>query len=76
MHAFLTAWHENVLCTWCEKERECVTSAIDGFLTPTPLCWICLAKAIKVRSQQEKANEPKIADPRSNVRAVDDDVHS
>ena len=54
MDAKITAWHEQDLCTWCEKERECVTVDFgDGFIRQAPLCWGCLQNAVKVRSKQD-----------------------
>ena len=54
MDAKITAWQEQDLCTWCEKERECVTVDFgDGFIRQAPLCWSCLQNAIKVRSKQD-----------------------
>jgi hypothetical protein len=53
MHVTLSAWHEQTLCTWCEKDREGVTVTFDdGFLKDSPLCWSCLQKAVKVRSRR------------------------
>ena len=49
MSVHLTNWHQEALCTWCEKSRECVTTEFgDGFLKAAPLCWACLQKAVKV----------------------------
>ena len=50
----LTQWHSDASCVWCERSTVCVTASIDEFLTTTPLCWTCLAKAVKVRTQQER----------------------
>ena len=59
MSVHLTNWHQEALCTWCEKSRECVTTEFaDGFLKAAPLCWACLQKAVKVRSRQQ---EPRTA---------------
>lgn len=60
MQVTLTAWHEQHRCTWCDKEKEGVTATFsDGFLTDAPVCWSCLAKAVKVRSRQAKPPEPR-----------------
>ena len=49
MHVTLTAHHQNAECTWCEKEKDCVTANFDdGFIQQAPLCWSCLQKAIRV----------------------------
>lgn len=54
MHVHLTTWHDSATCVWCEKSKECVTANFqDGFVKNSPLCWKCLAKSVKVRSQQE-----------------------
>ena len=54
MNVSLTAWHDKQSCTWCEKERECVTVSFeDGFLRNSPVCWGCLQKAVRVRSRQQ-----------------------
>ena len=50
----LTQWHPDATCVWCERTAECTTVNFkDGFVQDSPLCWKCLAKAVKVRSQQE-----------------------
>ena len=36
MDAKITAWHEQDLCTWCEKERECVTRGHVSCAITTP----------------------------------------
>jgi len=52
MDVTLTAWQESEACTWCEREKECVTVAFaDGFLASVPLCWRCLQKAVRVRNR-------------------------
>ena len=54
MNVNLTNWHETETCTWCEREKECVTAGFaDGFIKASPMCWKCLAKAVKVRYRQE-----------------------
>jgi hypothetical protein len=53
MTVTLTTYHEKATCTWCEREKECVTVNFDdAFLQNTPLCWKCLQKAVKVRNRQ------------------------
>lgn len=59
MHVTLSSWHESAVCTWCEKDRECVaTTFSDGFLKEAPLCWKCLQTAYKVRQRQQPAAPP------------------
>lgn len=59
MHVTLTGWHETQSCTWCEKQKECVSVTFeDGFLKQAPLCWSCLQKAVRVRNRQEQAKLP------------------
>ena len=54
MNVSLNAWHEQHHCTWCEKQKECVSVSFeDGFLKNAPLCWGCLQKAVRVRSRQQ-----------------------
>lgn len=58
MNVSLTAWHDSSTCTWCEKEKECVTANFgDGFIRESDLCWTCLKKAMKVRARQ--AQQPR-----------------
>ncbi|MFN0196151.1 MAG: hypothetical protein ACKVT0_05365 [Planctomycetaceae bacterium] len=55
----LHAWQEKGQCTWCEKEKECVSATFeDGFLKNSSLCWGCLQKAVKVRSRQVEIKPP------------------
>ncbi len=55
MHVTLTGSQETATCTWCEKDRECVTASFsDGFLKDAPLCWKCLQTAVKVRAKQDE----------------------
>lgn len=55
MNVSLTAWHDKSGCTWCDKEKECVTVTFDnGFLKNSPLCWPCLQKAVRVRYRQQQ----------------------
>jgi len=62
MRVALSAWKERDTCTWCEREKECVTAAFaDGFLDSVPLCWKCLQKAVKVRSRQGSPEVSRIA---------------
>lgn len=56
----LTDRLESASCTWCEKDRECVTATFeDGFLKGSPLCWGCLQKAVKVRSREGEKPRPR-----------------
>ncbi len=56
----LTAWHEQVQCTWCEKTKEGVTASFeDGFLQNASLCWSCLQKAVRVRARSEASAKPE-----------------
>lgn len=58
MRVTMTAWHEREPCTWCEREKECVTVEFeDGFLVSLPLCWRCLQKAVKVRNRTEAVGQ-------------------
>jgi len=60
MQVTLIGWQESHACTWCEKEKECVSVTFeDGFLKQSPLCWSCLQKAVKVRSRQQDASPTK-----------------
>lgn len=62
----LTQWHTDASCVWCERSTECVTVNFeDGFVREAPLCWKCLAKATKVRSQQEAKLPTKPNCPRT-----------
>ena len=62
MEIMLTAWHEAETCTWCEREKECVTADFgDGFIRSAPLCWKCLQKAVKVRNRQQDRKVPSSA---------------
>ena len=59
MQVVLSSWNESTTCTWCEKERECVTASFeDKFLSNSPLCWKCLQTAFKVRSRQQPDRKP------------------
>ena len=59
MNVSLTAWHSEQACTWCEKQKECVSVSFDdGFLKNAPLCWGCLQKAVRVRSRQAECRPP------------------
>jgi len=63
MNVTLNAWHAEQHCTWCDKQRECVSTTFDdGFLKNAPLCWGCLQKAVRVRSRQQE----KLAVKQSN----------
>lgn len=70
MKALISRWFAAATCVWCEREKECVTAEFaDGFLAKSQICWRCLQKAIKVRSQQEQsdpANKNGNANPNSN----------
>jgi len=56
MKALISRWFAAATCVWCEREKECVTAEFaDGFLAKSQICWRCLQKAIKVRSQQDPA---------------------
>lgn len=58
MNVTLTAWDERAACTWCEREKECVTVVFaDGFLASVPLCWRCLQKAVRVRNRTQSLAE-------------------
>lgn len=60
MHVTLHAWHNEQSCTWCEKQRECVSVTFeDGFLKNAPLCWGCLQKSVRVRTRQTDKAPPK-----------------
>lgn len=65
MKVVLTNPNESARCTWCNKDRECVTATFsDRFLIDAPLCIKCLHTAIKVRSKQvagEDADATKLA---------------
>ena len=57
MKTLISRWFAAAKCVWCEREKECVTAEFgDGFLAKSQICWRCLQKAIKVRSQQDKAD--------------------
>lgn len=69
MHVVLTTWNERDTCTWCEREKECVTAAFaDGFLDSVPLCWKCLQKAVKVRSRQASTDAVRPTKPAPRER--------
>ena len=56
MKVTLSEWHTEACCSWCEKDRECVTATFaDGFLQNALMCWKCLQTAFKVRSRQSNA---------------------
>lgn len=60
MNVQISAWHESQACLWCEKSRECVTAEFgEGFISQGNLCWGCLQKAVKVRSQQQTGSSCK-----------------
>ena len=63
MKALLKNWHASETCLWCQKERECVTVDFgDGFISNGTLCWGCLQKTVRVKSQttmQSKQQQPK-----------------
>ena len=62
IEAKITAWHEVVSCTWCEKEKEGVTVDFnDGFIQEAPLCWSCLERAVKVRARKDAKPASKTA---------------
>ena len=62
----LSTWHAEATCVWCERSAECATVSFeDGFLQDSPLCWKCLAKAVKVRSQQEAKPTAKPTAPKA-----------
>lgn len=53
MNVNLSGWHDETECTWCEKNKECVTADFgDGFIQKAALCWSCLTKAVRVRARQ------------------------
>ena len=55
MKVILTNPNTETPCTWREKQPPggCVTATFsDQFLVDAPLCWKCLAQAMKVRSRQ------------------------
>lgn len=55
MKVVLTNPANAVTCTWCEKEREGVTASFsDRFLIDAPICWRCLATAVKVRARHSE----------------------
>ena len=59
MKALISQRHEKGTCVWCEKEKECITVEFsDGFLSKNEICWRCLQKAVKVRSQQNADQKP------------------
>lgn len=63
MKALLTKWHAAETCLWCQKERECVTVDFgDGFITKGKLCWGCLQKTVRVKSETAAKPQPKDAD--------------
>lgn len=65
LKALISLWHAAGICVWCEKEKECVTAEFgDGFLAKNQICWRCLQKAVKVRSQQ---GQPKKAGSTENT---------
>lgn len=56
--ALISRWIASAKCVWCEKTKECVTVEFgDGFLAKNSLCWRCLAKVVKVRSQDQSPPE-------------------
>lgn len=56
MNVNLSAYRDSATCTWCERDKCCVTvSFSDGFLKSADLCWRCLQKAFRVRSRQAAA---------------------
>lgn len=60
MNVTLNAWHAEQNCTWCEKQKECVSVTFeDGFLKHAALCWGCLQKSVRVRSKQHEAPATK-----------------
>ena len=60
MEAKITAWHEVVSCTWCEKEKAGVTVDFnDGFIHEAPLCWSCLERAVKVHARKDSKHASK-----------------
>lgn len=66
MHVTLTLWHSDAICVWCERSTECAAVNFqDGFVKDSPLCWKCLAKAVKVRSQQEAKSPAATTPPRT-----------
>lgn len=63
MKALLSKWHASETCLWCQKERECVTVDFgDGFITKGTLCWGCLQKTVRVKSQTTTKPQPKAAE--------------
>lgn len=69
MKTLISRWFAAAKCVWCEREKECVTAEFgDGFLAKSQICWRCLQKAIKVRSQQDQVDpEGKSNTARSDV---------
>lgn len=62
----LTHCHPESTYILCDRTTECVTSHFeDGFVREAPLCWRCLAKATKFRSQQEAKPPAKPNCPRT-----------
>jgi len=75
MHVTLTTWQKRSACTWCERDKECVTVEFqDGFLSGVPLCWRCLQKAVRVRNRMAAAREedsPSASIQRNTPRTKD-----
>ncbi|HQZ64533.1 MAG TPA: hypothetical protein PLY87_05635 [Planctomycetaceae bacterium] len=69
MKALISAWNSAGLCIWCEKDKEGVTVEFsDGFLGKGQLCWSCLQKAVKVRSQQQGSTPAADQNPKPVTR--------
>ncbi|MGE0608310.1 MAG: hypothetical protein AB7O62_14535 [Pirellulales bacterium] len=72
MRVLLSDWHATESCTWCEKQRECVTVSFeDGFLNAATLCWNCLQKAVKVRNRQDGGQSAAAASASNGPRPAE-----
>jgi hypothetical protein len=61
VEARISAHHDTANCSWCRKERECVTVTITGFLAEAPVCFRCLQQAIRVRAEQALKDRDGVA---------------
>jgi hypothetical protein len=53
MNVVISAYHETVACTWCNKSAEGVSVQFaGGFLHKSDLCFKCLQQSVRVHHKQ------------------------
>jgi hypothetical protein len=66
----ISAYHETVSCTWCNKSAEGVSVNFEGgFLHKSDLCFKCLQQSVRVHHKQIAENDEHLGNGGRRISA-------